>query len=237
MSQEAKIETDGTEAASSEKKNPDTISETPSLEVQVEYQTQSEAPEEEIDAGTDDALLAEAMEASDATEADDDEASEANTVGELEEKLATAVAEKEAALEKLQYQAAEFQNIRKRQEQRLAEAIERANASLIRRILPVLDDLELAFANVPQSLDVDKDSDVEAWLSGLQQIQKKLLNMLQEEGVTPIDTSGEFDPNLHEAVLSEPSDEVESGHVIGSLRTGYEYKGQVLRPSMVRVAS
>ncbi len=193
------------------------------------------------------AIVEEALESAGAAESESVTASdeeevveetEADIIAKLEEQLAEAVTEKNTAIEKLQYEAAEFQNIRKRQEQRLADAISRANSNLIMRLLPVLDDLELAFANVPESLRSDEEQNEEtAWLSGFEQIQKKLLNLLQEEGVTPIDASGEFDPNLHEAVLSEPSDEVESGHVISVLRTGYVLNGQVLRPSMVRVAS
>lgn len=178
--------------------------------------------------------------------ADDTERPEAEAVSDgdiieqLREELATAQAQAEEHLDRLQRTAAEFQNARKRQERQLTESIDRANADLIRRLLPVLDDLDLAFQNAPADVVVEGEAEAQtaeqAWVAGFRQIRKKLLDLLQEQGVTPIDTDGEFDPSRHEAVLSEPSDEVESGHIVGVLRGGYEYKGQVLRPAMVRVA-
>ena len=174
-------------------------------------------------------------------EAVNEEPSDAEIIAQLQEELTATAAEKDAAVDKMQRTAAEFQNARKRQELQLSAAIGRANKDLISRLLPVLDDFELAFQNVPELLDSDESDDEQsseaAWIGGFEQIQKKLVSLLVEQGVTPIDVSGEFDPMLHEAILSEPSDEVESGYIIGVLRTGYEYKGQVLRASMVRVAS
>jgi len=175
-------------------------------------------------------------------------------LAEKESELAAKSAEVDEQVDKLQRAAAEYQNTRRRQERQLSDSITRANADLIRRLLPIVDDLDLAFQNAPQGLSASDTEDgdsagddtgeeaeskaaADAWVSGFRQIQKKLLALLEEEGVTPIDASGEFDPLLHEAVLSEPSDEVESGHVIGVLRAGYEFKGQVLRPAMVRVAA
>jgi molecular chaperone GrpE len=73
-------------------------------------------------------------------------------------------------------------------------------------------------------------------VEGFRQIQKKLLALLEEEGVSAIPAEGEFDPMLHEAVMSEPSETVESGHITGLLRGGYLHKGRVLRPALVRVA-
>lgn len=172
---------------------------------------------------------------------EDEEPTEAEIIAQLKEELAEAIAAKAEAEDRRKYEAAEFQNIRKRQEQRLSEAISRANTDLIQRLLPILDDFELAFRNVPESLASDEQNGdstgEEAWLAGFEQIHKKLLNVLEEQGVTPIDASGAFDPELHEAILSEPSDEVESGHIIDVLRTGYQYHGQVLRAAMVRVAA
>ena len=256
MSQELKTEADGLDGATSVEANAQSSTtdqtskeaDTVVADDQIDVESQDAGADDQADTTGDavDAIVAEALEANGTLEsnvvvdqvAGGSEGTLADIVEDLEEKLAAAVAEKDAAVEKLQYEAAEFQNIRKRQEQRVSDAISRANANLIMRLLPVLDDLELAFANVPESLSVDGDESEEAaWIAGFKQIQKKLLNLLEEEGVTPIDATGEFDPNLHEAILSEPSDEVESGHIIGVLRTGYEFKGQVLRPSMVRVAS
>lgn len=145
--------------------------------------------------------------------------------------LETALA---AAQDKLQRATAEFQNTTRRQERRLLDSIERANQALVTRLLPVMDDFNLAFDNVPDELAQAEA----AWLTGFEQIRKKLSDALAEDGVAPIDDTGaEFDPTRHEAVTSEPSDEVASGHIIQTLRVGYEHKGRVLRPALVRVAA
>lgn len=177
----------------------------------------------------------------------EDEPSDAEIIERLRAELEEARNEADESVDKLQRTAAEFQNARRRQERMLSDSIDRANADLIRRMLPILDDLDLAFQNAPISRTGDAENakvetdpqqeNEEAWIAGFRQIQKKLLNLLEEEGVTPIDASGAFDPQRHEAVLSEESDEIESGHIIGVLRSGYEFKGQVLRPAMVRVAA
>ena len=150
----------------------------------------------------------------------------------LQEQLVQAEAKAKEHFDTLQRTAAEFQNSKRRQEKVLADSIDRASMHLIQRLLPVLDDLDLAFRNQPESLGETEN----AWVAGFQQIQKKLMHILDEESVTAIPLTGVFDPNRHEAISSEPSDDVESGHIIETLRIGYEYKGRVLRPAMVRVA-
>ncbi|MCB0084750.1 MAG: nucleotide exchange factor GrpE, partial [Caldilineaceae bacterium] len=150
----------------------------------------------------------------------------------LQEQLVQAEAKAKEHFDTLQRTAAEFQNSKRRQEKMLADSIDRASMHLIQRLLPVLDDLDLAFRNQPESLGETEN----AWVAGFQQIQKKLMHICDEESVTAIPLTGEFDPNRHEAISSEPSDDVESGHIIETLRVGYEYKGRVLRPAMVRVA-
>ena len=150
----------------------------------------------------------------------------------LEAQLAAAQAEAAANQDQLQRLAAEFQNSKRRQEKQLIDAIDRAGSSLIQQLLPVLDDFDLAFQNMPETAAADS----EAWVDGFRQIQKKLNAILSDAGLTPVPTEGVFDPNLHEAVTSEPNDDVESGHIIATLRVGYEFKGRVLRPALVRVA-
>ena len=153
-------------------------------------------------------------------------------IAKLEAALAEAEQRADSSVDKLQRTAAEFQNSKRRQAVQLADSIERAGTHMIQQLLPVLDDLELAFNNLPEGLEAEQ----EAWLGGFEQIQKKLLNVLDSQGVTVIDEAGLFDPTRHEAVSSEPNDDVESGHIIAVLRTGYELKGRVLRPALVRVA-
>lgn len=165
---------------------------------------------------------------------------EAAEIERLRGELAAAQAKADDYLDKLQRTAADFQNSRRRLENQLAEEVERANGGLIKRLLPVLDDLDLAFQNVPEAVRdataEDGHAPQQAWVQGFVQIRKKLLDVLADHGVTPIDSTNAFDPNLHEAISSEPSETVESGHIIAEVRAGYEYKGRVLRPALVRVA-
>jgi molecular chaperone GrpE len=99
---------------------------------------------------------------------------------------------------------------------------------IVKKVLPVLDDLERALQNRPE------DS---AWAGGIQLIARKLQNILENEGVKKIEAEGlEFDPNFHEAISHEPADAVKSGHVISVVQNGYMLGERVLRPAMVRVA-
>ncbi|OGO35831.1 MAG: nucleotide exchange factor GrpE, partial [Chloroflexi bacterium RBG_16_56_8] len=100
---------------------------------------------------------------------------------------------------------------------------------LIKKILPVLDDLERALQNRP--------SDTGPWINGIELIYKKLASLLESEGVKRIEAQGAaFDPNFHEAISHEPSDVVESGHVIAVTQNGYMLGERVIRPALVRVA-
>ncbi len=99
---------------------------------------------------------------------------------------------------------------------------------IIKKMLPVLDDLQLALANHPES---------DTWAEGMDLIARKFQNVLESEGVTRIEAAGQpFDPNFHEAISSEPNDDVESGHVIEVTQNGYLLGERVIRPAMVRVA-
>ncbi|MCB0085266.1 MAG: nucleotide exchange factor GrpE, partial [Caldilineaceae bacterium] len=170
--------------------------------------------------------------AADAVAETAEEPSEAQVIEELRAQLAAAEQKNAELVDNLQRTAAEFQNSRRRQEKQLSDAIERAGGHVVERLLPVMDDLTLAFSNLPEELDETTN----AWVDGFRQIRKKLEGMLSDQGVTTIPLDGEFDPNRHEAISSEPSESVESGHIIETLRVGYEYKGRVLRPALVRVA-
>jgi molecular chaperone GrpE len=77
----------------------------------------------------------------------------------------------------------------------------------------------------------------DSWANGLELIARKFQNILDAEGVKRIEATGKpFDPNFHEAISSEPNDEVESGHVIEVMQNGYMLGERVIRPAMVRVA-
>ena len=99
---------------------------------------------------------------------------------------------------------------------------------IVKRILPVLDDLERALQNRPAG---------EPWADGIELIARKFQAILESEGVTRIEAEGEpFDPNFHEAISHEPNEEVESGHVIAVTQNGYMLGDRVIRPALVRVA-
>lgn len=149
----------------------------------------------------------------------------------LEAELAKAQGQAEEYLDQWRRTAAEFANYRKRQEREQAEFIRQANAALIIKLLPVLDDFALAFEHIPEE-EVNH-----SWVEGFTLIYRKLQAILEQEGVMPIETVGQpFDPTLHEAVTHEESDEVASGHVIAEVRKGYRLGDRVLRPALVRVA-
>lgn len=176
----------------------------------------------------------------DAVTATEQISEEALLITQLREELAAAQAKADEYLDKFQRGAAEFQNSRRRLENQQAEEIERASGALIKRLLPVLDDFDLAFQNVPGDLaaaEGNGSAQQMAWVQGFRQIRKKLGDILADQGLTTIETSGEFDPNQHEAITSEPSESVPSGHIIAEVRAGYLHKGRVLRPALVRVAS
>ncbi len=127
---------------------------------------------------------------------------------------------------------AELQNFRRRKERESSDRIAQANARLILEMLPVVDDFTRAFDNIPESIG-EEDA---GWADGFRLISRKLETVLEREGVSAIDATGEFDPNIHEAISMEPNDGIESGHIIAEVQRGYILKEKVLRPSYVRVA-
>ena len=99
---------------------------------------------------------------------------------------------------------------------------------IVKKILPMLDDLERALAN--RSVD-------DAWASGIELIARKFQAVMESEGLTRIEAEGQpFDPNFHEAISHEPNGDVESGHVIAVVQNGYMLGERVIRPALVRVA-
>jgi len=146
---------------------------------------------------------------------------------ELEEQKAKAA----EYLDGWQRARAEFANYKKRIEKEQEDMVKSANGAFITRLLPVMDDFERAF----QTLSLDLMG--MTWLEGIALIQRKLQMLLEQEGVTVIETEGRlFDPTLHQAVTHEESEEHEEGQIIGEVQKGYKMGDRVLRPSLVRVA-
>ena len=123
---------------------------------------------------------------------------------------------------------AEFVNYKNRIQRDREMEYASMKGDIIKKVLPVLDDMERALANRPEG---------DSWANGMELITRKFQTILEAEGLKRIEAVGQpFDPNFHEAISSEPNDEVESGHVIEVVQNGYMLGERVIRPAMVRVA-
>jgi molecular chaperone GrpE len=125
---------------------------------------------------------------------------------------------------------ADFDNFRKREMLYRQQFVRTANRDLILKILPVLDDLEKALR------EGKKDEVNESFLLGVELIYKKLLDVLEKEGVRPIEVEGKkFDPKYHEALATVSIPDREDFDIVEEVRRGYLYHDEVLRPAQVRV--
>lgn len=150
----------------------------------------------------------------------------------LEDQLEFALAEAAKNLDGWQRTQAEFRNYRTRQERERQQMHDQAVGRIVKRYLDVVDDLERALGNQPD------DAEVAEWSQGIELVYRKLLTMLENEGVKPMKALGvEFNPMLHEAIAQEESEEYDSGQVIEVVRQGYTIGGRMLRPALVKVAS
>ncbi len=166
---------------------------------------------------------------SETVKATESEAAEPPT---LEEQVAAAQAEAEDYKDRWLRSQAEFANARKRMEKQRLDTYTNATVNVMDKLLPIVDDFERAMENLPEEISEH------SWLEGMQLVQRKLLATLENFNVTPIEAVGEpFDPNLHEAITQEATDEFESGAVCRVLQTGYKIGDRVIRPSLVVVAA
>ena len=147
----------------------------------------------------------------------------------LSAQLAEAQAKAQEYLDALQRERADFTNFRRRTELDNAQNGRWTTGETIKKFLPVLDDLERALSHRPAD---------NSWADGVDLVYRKFQSLLDKEGVTVIDAEGKpFDPNLHEAIMQEASDQHESGTVIAVLQQGYMMGERVLRPALVKVAA
>ena len=150
------------------------------------------------------------------------------TVEELQKQLAETISQAAEYKDGWQRAVAEFQNYKRRGDAERAEAYQSAVGNIVKRYLPILDDLERALASRPADL---------AWAEGIDLICRKLQSILEAEGLKRIEAEGQmFDPNFHEAISQEPCEGSKSGQVISVVRNGYMLGDKVIRPAMVRVA-
>lgn len=149
----------------------------------------------------------------------------------LEEQLQAARAEAEKNLDGWLRAQAEFSNARKRMEKQRSEIYVNATADVVTKLLPILDDFGRALSDIPAEIAGH------SWLEGMYLVQRKLMAILEGLKVTPIEAVGQpFDPNFHEAIMQEASDEFESGIVTKELQQGFQLGERVIRPALVYVA-
>lgn len=135
-------------------------------------------------------------------------------------------------LDKYTRALAEFANYRKRVERERVQQNLRMRMDVLRQLLPVVDDFELALESVPREVSGA------SWVEGILLIERKLKAFLEESQVVPIEAVGQpFDPTLHSALMKEDSEEYPEGTVVAELRKGYLLADQVLRPTLVKVSN
>ncbi len=155
--------------------------------------------------------------------------SENNEISSLQKELAEIRAKAEANLAGWQRAQADYANYKRRAEQEREDIVKYASAALILRLLPVIDDFERATASFPD------DIGNHPWVEGMRLIQRKMKSVLENQGVTPIATSGEkFDPRFHEAVRQVNGPE---GLIIEEVQKGYKFFDRVIRTSQVAVGN
>ena len=145
------------------------------------------------------------------------------------DELAEVTRERDEYLDSLQRLKAEFDNYRKRVAREQIDFASRAAERLVKELLPVLDDLERA-------LDAAEEHEEAKLEEGVRLVQRALAEALHKEGLQEIETDGKFDPHVHEALLSQPDDDSESGAILDVLQKGYRLGDKVLRPARVIVA-
>ena len=143
----------------------------------------------------------------------------------LSDELDATRRERDQYLDALRRLKAEFENSRKRQERERIRILSMASERLVQELLPVLDNLDRA---------LEAGGDIR---EGVQATREQLADVLGEEGLLPVASDGQpFDPNVHEAVMGQPSDEHEEGTIIQTFQRGYVLNGKPIRPAKVVVA-
>jgi molecular chaperone GrpE len=150
-------------------------------------------------------------------------------VSSLAERAALLEKERDEYLNDLKRVAADFENYRKRVARDQESLVARAHERLVKELLPVLDDLERALAAAEEHEEAKLEE-------GVRLVHRSLEDALRREGLAEIETNGQFDPHVHEALLSQPSD-AEEGSVLEVLQKGYRLGDRVIRPARVIVAA
>ena len=149
-------------------------------------------------------------------------------VAELEERLALLERERDEYLADLKRVAAEFDNFRKRVARDQEAQAARAHEKLVKELLPVLDDLERALVAAEEHEEAKLEE-------GVRLVHRELRSALAKEGLVEIETDGAFDPHVHEALLTQPSEEAD-GAILEVIQKGYRLGDRVLRPARVVIS-
>ncbi len=149
----------------------------------------------------------------------------------LKEELEDARKQADENLDGWQRARAEFANYKKRIERERAEDRDRVTGEIILQYLGAMDDFERALRDRPE------DSEMAPWADGIDLIYRKMKGILESEGIELIPAEGEiFDPNYHEAISHEESNDHDEGEIVEVIQQGYKIGDRVLRPAVVRVA-
>jgi molecular chaperone GrpE len=149
-------------------------------------------------------------------------------VEELEERVALLERERDEYLADLKRVAAEFENFRKRAARDYESLVSRAHERLVKELLPVLDDLERALVAAEEHEEAKLEE-------GVRLVHRELRSALGKEGLVEIETDGAFDPHVHEALLTQPSDQ-DDGAILEVIQKGYRLGDRVLRPARVVIS-
>ena len=147
----------------------------------------------------------------------------------LDDRLAALTAERDEYLDLAQRVQADFENYRKRAVREQERLVAHAHERLVRELLPILDDLERA-------VEAAERHEEAQLVEGVKLVEQSLRNALRKEGLVEIETDGAFDPHVHEALLTQPSGDVEPGSVLEVVQRGYRVGDKVVRPARVIVA-
>jgi len=148
----------------------------------------------------------------------------------IDPELQAARDEAQANFARYQRLAADFENYKRRTRQELGDRTQYANEELLRKLLPILDNLRRAIDHAPEGIDRN-------WFDGLRMVMRQFEDTLQAQGISTIPAVGEkFDPSKHEAIASEETDEHEEGTIVEEMQPGYRLHERVLRPTLVKVA-
>ena len=185
-------------------------------------------PDENIPSATE-ATTDAAATVEESTSAAASETLSAETIEELKSRAAKA----DENWERLLRTTADFDNFKKRAAREKQDALRYATEGLISKIIPVLDNFEMALAAAQNS----STEGLKSLQDGVTMIQSQLRSALTDSGLEEVDATGKlFDPNIHEAVSQQESDDVPEGHVLQQLRKGYKIRERLLRPATVVVA-